>query len=417
MAPSDEPEEIVVRLTDDQAIVIGALSETKRSLWGRRISDLTHFELASLLRTLDPATRAFIETHRLTGRLVELDPISRAMWSTCKKVTEEGGWIQTTLRSNQGQFARGMRIRPITGVAAMSGGVAILGAIAAQAQTAEMARDIKVIRQRVDEIYEYLESGQISAVENAVEQVEDLVEWLRFHGKDGIEESAFSVIRDRLGEARHKCMRHLKDAVRKLEDAKQHGSPRKAERSLSKGVAEEVMLYLDLLGKLYAASIQFGLAQVAFEYHKGKLDVARTRAEHITKSNAKFRAEIEDVCGRLGQIDESVRARFGSVKRRVWLPPVSGVVMVAEKKVITLRLAGASVPISMSIVAGVGGALLAHIVQDVDAATQARAEKILEERLLRLTGASSRAVELIAQEAGSLEGLRTLTEELAGSGE
>ncbi|MFD8348151.1 hypothetical protein ACFV1X_04240 [Streptomyces coelicoflavus] len=280
-----------------------------------------------------------------------------------------------------------------------------------------MARDIKAIRQRVDELREDLQSDQIGAVENAVEQVEDLVERLRFHGKDGIKESEFPVIRDRLGEARHKCMHHLEDAVRKLEDTKQHGSPRKAERSLSEGAVKEVTLYLDLLGKLYAALVQFGFAQVALDLHEGKCDVARTRVERITKSTAKFRVDVGDICGRLSQLDESLRARFGSVKRRDWLLPVSKAAMAAGTKVITVRLRGASIPIPVPTVAGVGGSLLPHVVEGVDAATQARAKKTLDGRLLRLTGASSRAAALTDQEAGSLEVLRTLTEELAGSSE
>ncbi|MGW0800608.1 hypothetical protein [Streptomyces sp. NPDC002692] len=417
MAPSDEPEEIVVRLTDDRAVVFGASSAKEDSPWGRWISDLTSCEFTSLVRTLDPATRAFIEAQRLTGRLVELDPTSRAMWSTFKKVTEEGGWIQANLRNDQGQFARLMRIRPASGVAALSGGMAILGALAAQAQTAEMARDIKAIRQRVEELHEHLQSDQIGAVENVVEQVEDLVERLRLHGKDGIKEGEAAVIKDRLGEARHKCMRHLNDAVAKLEDAEQHGSPRKAEATLSRDAAEEGMLYLDLLGKLYAASVQFGLAQVALEYHEGKPDVARTQAELITKSTAKFCARLEDACGRVGQLDESIRARFGSVKRRTWLPHVSRALMRSGMKVIRVPLRGASIPVPVPTVTGVGAVLLPPIVEGVDAAVQALAEKKLDERLLQLTGASSRTAEFMNQAAGSLEVLHTLTEELAGSGE
>jgi hypothetical protein len=205
------------------------------------------------------------------------------MMRAAKVITEEGGWIQSTIRNDRGHVARLMRIRPATGVAAMSGGAAILGAIAAQAQTAEMARDIKAIRQRLDETYKHLQSDQIGAVENAVEQVEDLVARLRAHGKRGAKASEFSVIKNSLGDARRKCLRHLEDAVTRLENAEQ-GPPRQAQKSLSKGAVEEAMLYLDLLAKCYAATVQFGLAQIAFEYHKKKPDVARTLAERITKS-------------------------------------------------------------------------------------------------------------------------------------
>ena len=427
MAPSDEPEVIVVRVTDGRAIVIGAPSETEPSPWGRWISNFTHHELASLVRTLDPVSRALIEARRLTGCLVELDPTSRAMWSSLKKVTEDGGWIQANFRNDRGQFARLMRIRPATGVAAVSGGAAILGAIAAQAQTAEMARDVKAIRQRVDEIYEHLQGDQIGAVQNAVEQVEDLVARLRVHGPDGIRESEVPLIKDRLGDARHKCMIHLKDAVKKLEDAKQHGSLRRAETSLRKGAVKDVMLYLNLLGKLYPAWVQFGLAQVALDYHEGKSHVARTQTEHIVTSTSKFRAEVEDVCVRLGQLDESIRTRFGSVsKHGIWLIPLSRstaktayafVGEVAGTKVITVRLPGASIPIPVKTVAAVGGALLPSIVGAGDATVRRLAEKKLDERLLQLTGARCKIAESMNQAAASLEVLHTLAEEFSVSGE
>ncbi|MEU6093151.1 hypothetical protein ABZ865_41725 [Streptomyces sp. NPDC047085] len=413
MAPSDEPEDIVVQVTDDRAIVIGAPSGTERSRWGRWISDFTSSELASLVRTLDPATQAFIEAKRLAAHWVELDPTSRAMWPDLKKITEPGGWIQGTLRDDQNRYARVIRIRPVTGAAALSGAVGILGAITAQAQTAEMARDIKDIRQRVNEIYAHLQSDQIGAVEHVVERVEDLVERLRVHGEDGVRESEFSVIGDRLGDARRKCMGHLKDSVRKLESVKQHRSSRKSEKSLSAGAVEEVMLYLDLLSKLYAASVQFGFAEVAFDHHEGRGDVARTRAERTIESIARFHAELEDVCGRLGQLDESVRARFGLVKRRVWPAAVSRAVMITDIKSIRVPVAGVSIPIPGPVFAGVGGVLLSAVVEDVEA----RAEKKLDDRLLRLTEASSSTSECMNRAAGSLEVLRTLTDEFAGFGE
>lgn len=130
--------------------------------------------------------------------------------------------------------ARLMRIRPATGVAVMSGGALTLAAIAAQAQAAEMARDIKAIGQRVDQLYKHLQDDQIGAVEHAVEQVEDLVGLLRAHGKDGVSESDVSVVRNALGDASRKCMQHLKTAVKNLENANQ-GSTRQAEQILRLG--------------------------------------------------------------------------------------------------------------------------------------------------------------------------------------
>ena len=295
----------------------------------------------------------------------------------------------------------------------------------AQAQTAEMARDIKAIQQGVVDIKWHQQSDQIGAVENAVEQVEDLVERLRAHGKDGIEASEIPVIKNSLGDARHKCMVHLKDAVTKLENAKQQGSPRQAEKSLSKGAVEEVMLYLDLLGQLYAATVQFGLAQIALDYHRGMLDVVRTRTERITKSTAKFRAEIEEICGRLDQLDESILARLRDAWKPTPAPLATGATAyLAVKKVAgTMEIpvplpGGRIIKIPAKGVAAVGGALL-HFAGEggVYALVQRRAEKKLGERLGQLTGASSRWSQTMDQAEPSLEALRTWTEELAKPGE
>lgn len=430
MSLRDDSEEIVVCVAEDRAVVIGAPSGTVGSRWGRWVADLTSSEWMALLRTLDPAMRSFIESQRLTARLVELDETSRKLMKTAKVITEEGGWIQGNVRSDHGQVIRLMRIRPATGVAAMSGGVAILGAIAAQAQTAEMARDIKAIRQRMNEIYEHLQTDQISEVENAVEQVEDLVARLRAHGKRGVRASDFSVIRNDLGAARHKCRNHLKDAVTKLESAERR-SPRQAERNLSKGAVEEAMLYLDLTAKCYAATVQFGLAQIAFEYHKKKPDVARSLAEGIIKSTAEFRIEIEDVHGRLGWLDESVRARLRPAAKKqsksklVNLPSAASGVFTSAASAVAKGLAGKSVslgrlrgtPISLPAnSAAVGAGVLLLSLGGVYAEAQYRAEKKLGERLKQLAGASTRSSRTLLQAAPSLEMLRTLTEELAGPG-
>ena len=420
MSLSDESEEIVVRVAEDRAVVIGAPSEMKRSRWGRWVADLTSGEWAALVRTLDPAVRSFIESQRLTAGLVELDQTSREVMRAGNVITEGGGWIQSAIRNDRGRVTRLMRVRPATGVAVMSGGVAVLGAIAAQAQTAEMARDLKAIRQGMDEIHEHLRTDQTAAAENAVEQVEDLVARLRAHGDRGVEASDFSVTRNSLGDAKHKCLRHLQDAVTRLENAEQK-SPRKAEKSLSTEAVEEAILYLDLMAKCYAATVQFGLAEIAFEYHKKKPDVAWTLAERITQSTAELRAEIEDVHGRLGRLDESIRALFRAASKNVSLPSsavdtvIAATTSAAAKtlagKSVTLgRLRGTSISLPATSIAVVGaGALLLG-----DAVAQSRVVKKLDERLGQLAEASGRSSQTLHQAAPSLEMLRTLTEELAG---
>lgn len=312
--PSDEveeiePDEIVIRVTDDRAMVFANIDGTTVSRWGRWLTKHTASELSSLLQTLDPVSRAVIESKRLTGALVELHSADREMFkSGFKAISEEGGWLQANFRDH-GQVTRLMRIRPATGVAVITSGAMILAGVAAQAQAAEMAGDIKAIGQRVDQLYKHLQDDQIGGVEHAVAQVEDLVALIRAHGQDGVSESDVSVVRNALGDAGRKCMQHLKTAVENLETSNQV-STREAEQILSDRAVEEVLLYLELVRRLELATVQFGLAQIAFDCHRGKSHVAKTRAKQITTSVDKYRHEIDDVCGRLGLLDQSVRAQF-----------------------------------------------------------------------------------------------------------
>ena len=440
--PSDqpdqiEPDEIIVQVTDDCAIVFATLNDTKHSRWGRWLARPTNSELKSLLQTLDPVARAVIEAKRLTGALVELHPADREMFKNgFKAITEEGGWLQANFRDH-GQVARLMRIRPATSVAVISGGALTLAAIAAQAQAAEMARDIKVIGQRVEQLYEHLQDDQIGAVEHAVDQVEDLVGLLRAHGKDGVTESDVSVVRNALGDASSKCMQHLKTAVKNLENANQ-GSTRQAEQILSEDAVEDVMLYLDLVGRLDVATVQFGLAQIAFDCHAGKPHVAKTRAEQITRSSDTFRHEIEDVFGRLRQLDESVRAQFlpwwkragKEIAVKTALGTVVGVGAGTARAVTSASAeavkddddGGASnngegtkigVVAAVVAVAGFAGGLVWGTKNTVD---EVRAKKPLEERLGRLKAAGSRSLETPG-EAAPIEWLRVLTKELAEPGD
>lgn len=436
--PSDElegiePDEIVVRVTDDCAIVFATPNETKHSLWGRWLAKPTTSELKSLLQTLDPVARAVIEAKRLTGAVVELHPADREMFkSGFKAISEEGGWLQANFRDH-GQVARLMRIRPATGVAVMPGGALALAAIAAQAQAAEMARDIKAIGQRVDQLYEHLQDDQIGAVEHAVEQVEELVGLLRAHGKDGVSESDVSVVRNALGDASSKCMQHLKTAVKNLENANQ-GSTRQAEQILSEGALEEVMLYLDLVGRLDVATVQFGLAQIAFDCHAGKPHVANTRAEQITRSIDKFRHEIEDVCVRLAQLDQGVRAQFlpwwKRAGKEIAASAVAGagggaVLAVAPAAAEAVKDGGGGgasnndegtkigAAAAVGAVVGLAGGLVWGTKNTVH---EVRAKKPLEERLGRLTAAGSRSLGTPGETTPILEWLHVLTRELVGPG-
>ncbi|MCM4083049.1 hypothetical protein [Paractinoplanes hotanensis] len=312
MSVPDEPEEIIIHIPGGRAVVIGPDAEMDELRWGRRVANLAAGEWASVLRTLDPATRAFVESQRWAGSLVELDEVSRSMLPTARKIVESDGWIQATLRNDEGKFSRVMRIRPGTGVAALVGGAAILSAIAAQAQTAQMARDIRAIRLHMDALYQHLQNDQIGAAANVAEQVDGLVLRLREHGIEGVDPSEFAVIRNSLGNIRHRCLRHLQDAVTTLANAN-YRSPVEARKNLHIDTVQKVMLYLDLVGKVHLDTVQFELAQVAFYYHSGRADVARTWSVSTTKAQDHLRTEIETMCGRLDRLDASIRALFRPV--------------------------------------------------------------------------------------------------------
>ncbi|QKW39943.1 hypothetical protein HUT06_42825 [Actinomadura sp. NAK00032] len=436
-----EPDQIVVRITDDRAVVFATQNEAPYARWGRRLTNITTSEMQSLLQKMDPVARAVIETKRLTGALVELHPEDREMFKRgFTAISEEGGWLQANLR-DRGQVARLMRIRPSTGVAVMSGGALVLAAVAAQAQAAEMAQDIKAIGQQVDLIYKHQKDDQIGAVNHAVEQVEDLVELLRAHAKDGIRKSDISVARDTLGDARHKCMQHLKTAVQTLEDQIQ-GSVRQAEQVLSTDAVKDVVLYLHLAGRLDSATVQFGYAQVAFDCHEEKPDVAATRAAQVTRTIDRFRAEIEDVLKQLGRLDEDIRAQFlplwkhagKEIGAKVGLGTVagagSGAALAATPvaaEAIKDSVDGAEgegddtsaegQPIAKFAVYGaVVGFVGGFVLGTRDTVREVRARKPLEERLGQLATASSRSQEITGKATPSLDWLRALTRELAEPG-
>ena len=199
------------------------------------------------------------------------------------------------------------------------------------------------------------------------------------------------------------------------------------------------MLYLDLVGRLDVAGVQFGLAQIAFDCHAGKPHVARTRAEQITRSIDRFRHDIEDVCGRLGQLDESVRAQFlpwwKLAGKEIAAPAGFGTVAGAGGGAVLAVAPAAAEAVKdgdgggasnkdegtkigttaavFAVVGFVGGL----VVGTKNTVHEVRAKKPLEERLGQLTAAGSRSLGTAGETTPILEWLHVLTKELAGPGD
>ncbi|MEX2290815.1 MAG: hypothetical protein WD794_10875 [Mycobacteriales bacterium] len=425
-----EPDEVIFRVTDYRVVVFSAAGGSGPSRWGRWLGELDAGGLASLLRELDPVARALIEAKRLTGSLVELHPQDREMFASgFKAIREDGGWLQANFR-DRGQVTRLMRIRPAGGAAALSGGALALAAVAAQAQAAELGREVRAIGQAVAQLRGDSQDDLVGAVENVVGQVEDMVELLRAHGADGAGESDVSVVRDALGEAGRRCVLRLGTAVGELEAAGGLGSATGAEQVVTAGAEKDVVLYLGLAERLEAATVEFAFAQVAFDCHSGRPHVAVTRAEQVTRQVERFRRDVGDACGRLAQLDGSVRG--------VLLPwwRVAGKEIVASAGMAVAGAGGGAVlaaaPAAAEAVkdgSGSGGASASGVRSGAvlgavaglatglyrgakKTVHEVRAKAPLEERLERLAAAGARGLESRAT-VPAIDWLQQLTKELA----
>ena len=432
----DEPDELIVRVTDDRAIVLAPPGHEHNSRWGRFIAVVTVPELRGLLLNLDPVARAVIETKRLSGALVELHPADREMFTRgFTAVREGGGWLQANFRDH-GRVARLMRIRPATGVALMSGGALALAAIATQAQAADMTRSIEAIGQVVNELEQYLHDDQMAEVDSAIEQVEELVQMLRTHGKAGVSKADIAVVRKALGDARHKCIQHLKSAVRDLESLTQP-SAHEVEQLLSQQVVDEVTVYLNQLVQLEEAEVQFGLVRVSRDCHRRKPEIAKTRADQVRKSVDAHRNEISELCERLtrlgGTLPAEIDLSFGGAARRIAKSALQGAAAGASGGLVIAlgppaaeaikggdvdednagdnettgphAVAAATFGAAVGLVGG-GGWGAKNVIQDL------RAKKPAQERLAQLVAASSRTLGTAEATSAALEWLHVVTEEL-----
>jgi len=334
------------------------------------------------------------------------------MMKSFKAIAESDGWLQANFR-DRGRVTRIMRIRPASGVAVVAGGAAIVGAIAAQAQAAEMARDIKAIRQGVDAVAKHLRDAQVGDVRSVVDQIGELVTVLREHGRDGVEAGTIPILQNEMRRATERCTAHLKTAVRTLESVNRK-SPRQAEKSLSEKAAWDVMLYMELLGQLHAASVQLGLAEVALNYHEGKVDVARTKAEVVTRNVTALRGEIEEARSRIDGLDASIRGLFQS-ERGKWAEAAAvagpGAFLAAQKVAgsKTIKVRGVQVPVA-PLAAAVG--LIPAVAGKANSVLQAGAEKKLDRRLAPLTQTTDRSTSAVEVSTERLEMLQALTAEV-----
>jgi hypothetical protein len=428
---ADAPEEVVVYIAEGRALVIGRATEEPRSRWGRWLdSRPSAAELRTLVGRLDQATRAYVESQAWIGRYVELDPVSRAMWGNgFKSHADADGWAQANLRNEDtNRYARLMRVRRVDGAAAVANTTAILGAMAAQAETAELAQTLNLISLRVSEVAQHQKTDQVGAVENVLEQVAGLVLRLREHGLDAVHESEFGTIRNSLGDARRKALGHLRDAVSALE-AVSEGTPVEVERALGEDGVATASLYIDLLGQLDLATLQLELGQVAVYLLQGKPDVAATWTAHITARAERFRGELEFESDRIDVLAGIIRGQFQSALKHGLKPgekakEAAGGSALAFGAVVK-KVAGdrtfkvGSMPVSgkaLAAGAGVVGAAVGYGGTHVrNAVIQPRAQKNVAASLDKLAEHQALAFATMSQAQPSLELLRSVAGELTGA--
>jgi hypothetical protein len=430
---SDAPDEVVVYIAEGRALVIGRDTEEPRSRWGRWLdSRPSAAEFRTLLGRLDQATRAYVESQAWIGRYVELDPVSRAMWGNgFKSHTDADGWAQANLRNEDtNRYARLMRVRQVDGVAAVANATAIFGAMAAQAEAAELAQTLNLISLRVSEVAQHQKTDQVGAIENVLEQVTGLVLRLREHGLKAVHDSEFGTIRNSLGDARRKALGHLRDAVTTLEGVSE-ATPVDVEKALGEDGVATASLYIELLGQLQLATLQLELGQVAVYLLQGKPDVAATWTTHIAASTEQFRRELEVESGRIDRLDATIRGQFQSAWKHALQPGDrakeatvgtglalgAAVKKLAGKK--TFNIGAVSVPGDALVVgaSAVGAAVGYGGTRIHNAVVQPRAQKSVAASLQQLADREALSFSTMRQAQPSLELLRSVAGELTGASE
>ena len=430
---TDSPEEVVVYVAEGRALVFGEPTEEPRSRWGRWLdSRPSPAEFRTLVRNLDQATRAYVESNAWIGRYVELDPQSRAMWGNgFKSFTDADGWAQANLRNEDtNKYARIMRVRQIDGVTAVANATAVLGAMAAQAETAELAQTLNVISLRVHEVAQHQKTDQIGAVENVVELVSGLVLRLREHGLNAVDASDFTTIRTSLGDARRKTLGHLRDAVTVLEGVSA-GAPVDVEKALGEDGVATAALYFDLLGQLDLATLQLELGQVAVYLLQGKPEVAATWTAHVIANSRQFRSELEAVNDRIDDLDGIIRSQFlsplkyalqsGEKTKEATAGTAAVFGAVVNKAVGNKSFTLGSVTLSGSALTagataagaavGFGGTRVRNVV------VQPRAQKSVAAKLTQLSETKAVSFSTISKAQPSLELLRSVAGEIGGAGD
>lgn len=407
---------VIIPVSETQGLLLES-GRVAVSQWKiKRKSSLTAHEVRRIAATLDQGMQAVIESKKMTGRLVELDAKSAALLKTARTTKEAGGWIQATLRNNRGEYLRVMRIRPSTAVSLMSPASAALGVVASQAQTAELARDIKDTLDRVKSLQEHVANERHGEVRGLVQEIGIHVAVARSHGAEEIAESAITGCRLKVHQLLATTLRDLESGVTHL-DASDSKRPSKARALLTSEHASDVEAALENAGILFAACEQLYALEVARLFALGKPAVAQTTLELMVSARDHSAHRINSQLERLERISGHTRGLEKAFWRRALMVPTTASGTTAGAAVATTQFAatraGAIVAAQMPL--RVAGSVVSAAALTVGGAWATRewfAESGNREILAVLESAAQAAEATVGEALRSADQLHELTKAL-----
>lgn len=408
-----DPEAVIIPISETQAVILeshdtGAVAP---SASGQR---LTVTEVSRLATALHSASDAYITAQKAAGRLVEIDPQTRALIKqAATTVTDEGDWIQGTVRNAQGQIIRIMRVRPASGAALLSPATAALGSVAAQAQTADMAKDIKQILAVVGQLQEAAANDRHGHVKSIVNEVAHHVRITREHGDTEISDAAIATLRLQANQLHEANIRDLRDAVGQLEKKKRK-LPTGAQKDLKDNQVQPVQVCLQHASLLYSSSAQLYALETARLLAQGKPQVAKTHLAELIEWRDQVATQLQKQMDRLSALDQHTRGLSKPAWRRMLFVPAgapggAGVGVVAAGR-FAPAVAGVGARALMA-----GPMLAATAVGGVHAFRQNRAEGNVAGQLDKLVDSVDQSADIVQQVIDASSALHASTRSIVST--
>lgn len=315
---SEKPTSIIIPISETQAIVLeSGMDDVTPTAVGQK---LTTSEVSRLASALKATSDAYIVAKQATGHLVELDPLSREMLQTAKTITESGGWMQANLRNSANHFTRVMRIRPVTGVALLNPAAAVLGSVAAQAQAAEMAQDIKAILGRVTQLQRSFANDRHGQVISVVNEIGHHVRIAREHSETEVGDAAIAGLRLKASHLLEASLQDLSDGVREMTSTKRR-LPSGARKDLDDESLHRVQTAMDHGTLLFASSAQLYALETSRLLSQGRSQVARTHLDELAEWRDQTGCRLQEQLDALAAFDERTRSLSKPFWRRALLVP------------------------------------------------------------------------------------------------